>query len=132
MDASLTRVTLADGLVFVVQTVANTVGSEGGGIGYRFLDDSVATINRTTPTLRLTRRLLRAGTPTIEADPQRVVTGAFGAPFLLWLLARGRTTGAVEGLPDLVIVSDERPHRTQAQPDSNNMLPAQLCKLVRG
>jgi ABC-type transporter Mla subunit MlaD len=42
-----------------------------------FLDDSVAVIRRTTPTLKLTRGLLRAGTPTIEADPTRVVTGAF-------------------------------------------------------
>jgi hypothetical protein len=42
-----------------------------------FLDDAVAVIGRTTPTLKLTRKLLRAGTPTIEADPKRVVTGAF-------------------------------------------------------
>lgn len=42
-----------------------------------FLDDTTAVIDRTTPTLNLTRELLKAGTPTIVADPKRVVTGAF-------------------------------------------------------
>lgn len=42
-----------------------------------FLDDLRAALKLGEPTLDLTRRLLVAGTPTIAADPQRVVTGAF-------------------------------------------------------
>jgi ABC-type transporter Mla subunit MlaD len=42
-----------------------------------FLDDAEVAIDTATPTLDLTRRLLKAGEPTIQADPTRVVTGAF-------------------------------------------------------
>lgn len=42
-----------------------------------FLAAAGAVIDRTTPTLQRTRKLLRAGTPTIVSDPERVVTGAF-------------------------------------------------------
>lgn len=42
-----------------------------------FLADADAVLERTQPTLELTRKLLVAATPTIAADPQRVVTGAF-------------------------------------------------------
>lgn len=42
-----------------------------------FLDDAEVVLDRSGPTLDLTRRLLKAGEPTIKADPTRVVTGAF-------------------------------------------------------
>ncbi|HYH62707.1 MAG TPA: MlaD family protein [Solirubrobacterales bacterium] len=42
-----------------------------------FLDDAEVALDESEPTLELTRRLLKAGEPTIEADPTRVVTGAF-------------------------------------------------------
>ncbi len=42
-----------------------------------FLEDAGFAIDESTPTLELTRRLLKAGEPTIKADPTRVVTGAF-------------------------------------------------------
>jgi virulence factor Mce-like protein len=42
-----------------------------------FLDDARGAMTRTEPTLELTRKLLVDATPTILADPQRVVTGAF-------------------------------------------------------
>lgn len=42
-----------------------------------FLDDLRTAVRDGRPTLELTRKLLVAGAPTIAADPQRVVTGAF-------------------------------------------------------
>jgi hypothetical protein len=42
-----------------------------------FLDAADVALDRANPTLELTIKLLRAGTPTIKADPQRVVTGPF-------------------------------------------------------
>ncbi|MEJ7875161.1 MAG: MlaD family protein [Solirubrobacterales bacterium] len=52
-----------------------------------FFGDAGAAIDDVTPTLELTRRLLIAGEPTIRADPERVVTGAFDlAPALSNLL----------------------------------------------
>jgi ABC-type transporter Mla subunit MlaD len=42
-----------------------------------FLDDAEVALGHAEPTLDLTRRLLKAGEPTIKADPTRVVTGAF-------------------------------------------------------
>jgi ABC-type transporter Mla subunit MlaD len=52
-----------------------------------FLDDVRAALHQGGPTLDLTRKLLAAGAPTIEADPQRVVTGSFDlAPALSNLL----------------------------------------------
>jgi ABC-type transporter Mla subunit MlaD len=52
-----------------------------------FLGDARAAIRQGLPTLQLTRKLVVAGAPTIEADPQRVVTGSFDlAPALSNLL----------------------------------------------
>ena len=42
-----------------------------------FLDATEVALDRSAPTLDLTRQLLRAGAPTIKADPRRVVTGPF-------------------------------------------------------
>ncbi|HYF28491.1 MAG TPA: MlaD family protein [Baekduia sp.] len=42
-----------------------------------FLGDLDRFLGRARPTLDLTRRLVRSATPTIEADPERVVTGPF-------------------------------------------------------
>ncbi|MTD42768.1 MCE family protein [Conexibacter sp. W3-3-2] len=42
-----------------------------------FLDDLRFALRQSGPTLELTRKLLVSGAPTIAADPQRVVTGAF-------------------------------------------------------
>src|SRR5688572_27090219 len=42
-----------------------------------FLDGAEVALDHAGPTLDLTRRLLKAGEPTIKADPTRVVTGAF-------------------------------------------------------
>ena len=42
-----------------------------------FLDDAEAFLDDTDPTLDLTRKLLRAGAPTIAANPDRVITGPF-------------------------------------------------------
>lgn len=42
-----------------------------------FLDDLRFALRQSQPTLDLTRKLLVDGAPTIAADPQRVVTGAF-------------------------------------------------------
>lgn len=42
-----------------------------------FLDDAGVVLDLSAPTLDLTRELLRAGAPTIKADPSRVVTGPF-------------------------------------------------------
>ena len=42
-----------------------------------FLSDADAFVTDAQPTLDLTHKLVRAGAPTIEADPQRVVTGPF-------------------------------------------------------
>jgi len=42
-----------------------------------FLDDLGFALRQSRPTLDLTRKLLVSGAPTIAADPQRVVTGAF-------------------------------------------------------
>lgn len=42
-----------------------------------FLDDAESFLDDTDPTLELTRKLLRAGAPTIAANPDRVITGPF-------------------------------------------------------
>jgi ABC-type transporter Mla subunit MlaD len=42
-----------------------------------FIDGADVALARSEPTLDLTRKLLRAGAPTIKADPSRVVTGPF-------------------------------------------------------
>ncbi len=47
------------------------------GSAPEFLDGAQVAIDEATPTLELMRKLLKAGEPTIKADPTRVVTGAF-------------------------------------------------------
>lgn len=42
-----------------------------------FLENAEVAIDESTPTLELTRRLLKKGAPTIKVDPTRVVTGPF-------------------------------------------------------
>ncbi len=78
-----------------------------------FLDAAGVAIDRSQPTLELTRRLLRAGTPTIKADPQRVVTGPFDlAPAISNLL-----TG---------VLGDENTIKSLFGDDSNGIGPGTL------
>ena len=57
------------------------------GAAPNFLDAADVALDRSEPTLDKTRRLLRAGAPTIKADPSRVVTGPFDlAPAISKLL----------------------------------------------
>lgn len=88
--------------------LATAIGASPG-----FLDDAGVVLDRVGPTLDLTRRLLRAGEPTIKADPQRVVTGAFDlAPAISNLL-----TG---------VLGDEHTIKAQFGDDSGGLGPGTL------
>ncbi|MEA2348883.1 MAG: phospholipid/cholesterol/gamma-HCH transport system substrate-binding protein [Thermoleophilaceae bacterium] len=67
-----------------------------------FLDDTEFFLDDTEPTLDLTRKLLRAGAPTIAANPDRVVTGPFDlgpalSNLLTGVLGDSHTFGALFG-----------------------------------
>ena len=63
---------LAEDVEASAPELASALGSAPG-----FLDDAGVVLDHAAPTLELTRKLLRAGEPTIRADPTRVVTGPF-------------------------------------------------------
>ncbi|MDQ3730228.1 MAG: MlaD family protein [Actinomycetota bacterium] len=78
-----------------------------------FLDAVDVALDRSEPTLDLTRKLLRAGAPTIIADPRRVVTGPFDlAPAISKLL-----TG---------VLGDENTIKSLFGDDSNGFGPGTL------
>lgn len=84
-----------------------------------FLYAADVALERAEPTLELTRRLLRAGAPTIEADPKRVVTGPFDlAPAISNLL-----TG---------VLGDENTIRALFGDDSNGIGPGTLDRFGLG
>lgn len=70
--AAEASIPLAEDVGLAAPQLADAIDATPG-----FLDDSSAAIDDATPTLDLTRKLLRAGEPTIRADPTRVVTGPF-------------------------------------------------------
>ncbi|MDX6587488.1 MAG: phospholipid/cholesterol/gamma-HCH transport system substrate-binding protein [Solirubrobacterales bacterium] len=71
-DASEAGIPLSEEVEASAPELASAIGAAP-----EFLDGAEVALDHAGPTLDLTRRLLKAGEPTIKADPTRVVTGAF-------------------------------------------------------
>ena len=83
LDEAQTLLIALHGAAIAGEPLATNLASAAPDLGTAltlappFLDDVSAVIERSSPTLELTRRLAVAGAPTIAADNERVVTGPF-------------------------------------------------------